>query len=140
MPDQTTDNRFLELSQILTGFGPETIGKAIKGFDYQQVLVTYTGAESTEALLKAYQKWKDTGASDHEVGYAILNLSDPSVALLARAMMKLWYLGMWIQPFDYGPYKTGGVPIIVDQVAYKQSLAGPVAQAKPIGVPAGHGG
>ena len=140
MSDQAADSRFLALSQILTGFGQQTIGNALKGFDYQQVLATYTGAESVEALLNAYQKRKDTGASDQEIGYAILNLSDSNIALLARAMMKLWYLGMWIQPFDYGPYKTGGVPIIVDPMAYQQSLAGPVAQAKAIGVPAGQGG
>jgi hypothetical protein len=134
MTNPPVDDRFAQLSQVLTGFGPKTIGDALKGeFDYVQVLRDRAGPEATEALLARFQQLKNTGKSDREIAYAVLTLSDPNVAGLARAMMKLWYLGLWFQPFDYKSYKTGGVPVIVDPLAYANSLAGRSAQAKPVG-------
>jgi hypothetical protein len=118
---------------VLTGFGQDTIGNALSNFDYLQVLVDRAGQEATEALLAMYKQLKDAGNSDREIAFAILNLSDPSIAQLARTLMKLWYLGQWVQPYDYGPYKSGGVPVIVDPNAYTNSLAGRAAQAKPVG-------
>ena len=133
MTDPTIDDRFVQLSQVLTGFGPQTIGNALSNFNYMQVLVDRAGPDATAALLAEFKQLKDTGQSDREIGFAILNLSDPNIALLARTLMKLWYLGQWIQPYDFGPYKSGGVPIVVDPGAYTNSLAGRSAQAKPVG-------
>jgi len=136
MTDPKVNDRFVQLSQILTGFGPKSIGRALDRFNFLQVLQERAGLEATEALLARYQQLKDAGKSDREIGYTMLHLSDPRTALLARTLMKLWYLGQWFQPYDYGPYKSykpGGVPVIVDPGAYAHSLAGWAAQAKPVG-------
>jgi len=133
MAAPTVDDRFVQLSQVLTGFGQQAIGNALRNFDYMHVLVGRAGKDATETLLAVFQQLKDAGKSDREIGYAILNLSDPNIALLSRTLMKLWYLGLWIQPYDFGPYKSGGVPVIVDPNAYTNSLAGRAAQAKQVG-------
>jgi hypothetical protein len=125
---------FLQLSAALTGVSQRILGYAEEAAGYRGILVKHIGAENVNALLTAYATYAAQGLPPAEIARRILNDQPAPLPAAARALMKLWYTGIWVQPFDYPPYTTKDAPVIDNMEAYAQSLAWQVAQAHPIGV------
>jgi hypothetical protein len=147
MAEDSVDANFSGLSQCLTGFGPMHITLALQTFDYQAAMSGYVGPEWVARLVDLYAELKADGVDDAVIADKILSdPPDPHIALLARSMIKLWYLGIWLQPLDCTiaghVYRaalppdnaTGTPPTVVATGAYANALVWKAMQAHPAGI------
>lgn len=145
MNDQDLD-LFIELSTLLTGFNRDVfapqidpVGLPAQFFDLVQAR---TGSTFNQ-LLEQYGQLaggtpvsKMTPQQQQQIGDQILGLAgssqDPNVSATACAINKLWYLGSWYQPFDFGGFSAGSQFVVSDQ-AYIKGLAWLAMQSHAMG-------
>lgn len=147
MAENAAADAFAGLSQCLTGFGPMHIALALDSFDYREALVERVGACRVDQMLQLYGDLRAAGADDAAIAAKILDdPPDPHIAALARALMKLWYLGIWVQPFDHDSgnrvykkaeppgYEQGDPPSVLGVSAYANGLAWKAMQTHPTAI------
>lgn len=145
MSDDTTMDQFVQLSALLTGFSADVIAPTIDPIDlkatYLPLVQERTGDAFTQLLARFEQLSGGTPVKDmspqqrQQVGEALLGDGTPSQAVLtAEAIIKLWYLGSWYQPFDSGTFTTDvTVGFVVSDQAYVKGLSWQVMQSHAMG-------
>ena len=139
-------DNFNALSALLTGFNQNLIAPQVDPIGLPSTFLKYATARSngevanllaTFAALQAITPALDSEA----IGAVILGLSaDPSTGelipenqtLVAQAIMKMWYLGSWYQPFAITGVKQGEQTVVSDQ-AYIKGLAWQAMQSHAMG-------
>ena len=147
---------FIALSSLLTGVGIKTLSQAqalirsAEGKDFLDILIKYVGPDmALGQIVRTYDVMKGQRKSDQEiVGHFLLDNPDSPLSMAVRALMKLWYLGIWVQPYEYTApdgtryeppdpktgYLGSGYPPTIDlAMGYSQSMAWRAAQAHAIG-------
>jgi hypothetical protein len=113
-------DNFTGLSVVLTGIDQERLAPSVDPI----------GLPAQYASLLAEQQ------TPQQIGTAILmqngQPATTQTALAARAIMKLWLLGVWYQPYAQGAFPLGEQTVVSDE-AYTQSWAWSIAQAHPMG-------
>lgn len=145
MSDQS--DSFQDLAQCLTGFGPEHMSVALEDFDFRAAMEGYVGKDWVSRLVGLYAELKAAGEGDDRIAGKILNdAPDPKLSALARAMIKLLYMGIWLQPYDHEEdgrlykaadppgYTAGYPPTVVSSTAYAAGLVWKAMQAHAPGV------
>jgi hypothetical protein len=128
---------FVDMSSVLTGFESEVLAPALDPQDpplkkqYFEVVQQYD-AQLLDQLLAQFQTLQGQGLPDQEIANDLVaatqgtNPAAPT-ATLARAIVKLWYLGSWYPP------NSPNTPVVVSANAYIGGLAWRTAQAKAMG-------
>lgn len=128
---------FVDMSSVLTGFESEVLAPTLDPQDpplknqYFQVAQQYN-AQLLAELLAQFQTLQGQGLPDQEIANELVAASQGTsptapTASLARAVIKLWYLGSWYPP-DNPSTQT-----VVSANAYIGGLAWRTAQAKAMG-------
>lgn len=141
--DQTTFN---QMSALLTGFSIALIAPALDPIGLPETFLTKAMDNSdgecanllaTFAALKAVTPALD----DATIGAVLMGLADdPSTGThipiaqtqVAQAILKMWYLGSWYQPFAVGNAAQGTETVVSDQ-AYIKGLAWQAMQSHAMG-------
>jgi hypothetical protein len=132
--DDRTD-RFLDLSECLTGFGRvRLIGTGLAGA-YLGVIAAILPDGVLDELLDAFGRTPAGSGREAAVGSAIL--ADPKLGPVARNVILLWYRGTWSAlPPDWRA-AFGASPLDTDHVvsaeAYQAGLQWAAAGAHPAG-------
>jgi hypothetical protein len=106
--DRTHLERFVQLSAALTGYDEVTLWGTGMADEYLKTLMLQAGSNGNVLL---------TYADDVERIFDESHLEP--LAVLGRAVIKLWYLGMWIK----GPAPSGVPVFVTSPEAYKEALA-----------------
>ena len=137
---------FNALSALLTGFNIGLIAPRVDPIGLPPLFLTtatdYSDGECAN-LLATFVALKaiDPALTDDDLGGIIMGLSpDPTTGVLiaanqtlvAQAIMKMWYLGSWYQPFEITGSKTGTQTVVSDQ-AYIKGLAWQSMQSHAMG-------
>ncbi|MFJ4192995.1 sorbitol dehydrogenase [Pseudomonas sp. NPDC089534] len=133
-------DNFAGLSSALTGIPQDLLAPEVDPIGLPTEFLAYIGPRITDAVLQALLSQYATLAADKvppdRIAQAVLmNGAQPATtqtAQAARAIMKLWLLGVWYQPYTVGGYKQNDQTVVSDQ-AYTQSWAWKIAQAHPMG-------
>lgn len=121
--------RFLGLSELLTGFGQlQLLGTGVSG-EYLRMVQAWLPHSVLDELLAAYQQLP--AGANREPAIAASILGDPKIGPVARNLILLWYCGVWNvlpQPWldaygTSGPGKT----LVVSVQAYQSGLQWNVA-------------
>jgi hypothetical protein len=139
---------FVQLSALLTGFSAGVLAPQIDSTDlksiYFPLIAERTGA-AFDALLAQLGELAGgktvaqmSTAEKQSIGEKLLGLAgnpqDPNVAATGRAIVKLWYLGSWYQPFDHAGFSTDVVVgFVVSDWAYIKGLAWQSMQSHAMG-------
>ncbi|KIH80528.1 sorbitol dehydrogenase [Pseudomonas batumici] len=131
---------FVGLSSALLGIAADRLAPPIDSTQLASKFLAYTRPKVTvqvfNALLSQYATMVADQLTPDQIAVAILmRLGQPAptqTAQAARAIMKLWLLGVWYQPYDVGVFKQGQQWVVSD-LAYQESWAWKVAQAHPMG-------
>ncbi len=151
-PPTTPISAFVQLSALLTGFNASVIAPQIDPVDLKATFFSLVGARTGpafDALLKLYLTLAAqvapgkavadmTPAQKTQIGNGLLGLGgatvDPQVAATAEAVMKLWYLGSWFQPFTFGAFAQDTTfGFVVSDQAYVKGLSWQAMQAHAMG-------
>lgn len=130
-------HRFADMSAILTGFQSSVIAPQLDPINLKQAYLdtadTQAGTALVDQLLALFVSLAGQPAqtiADTLLGTASTQSPQlPQTALLARSILKLWYLGSWYPPAN--PASTNGS--VVSANAYIGGLAWRAAQAHPMG-------
>jgi hypothetical protein len=132
--DATRQTNFANMSAVLTGFTTDVVNPL---FDPLQLVPTYlatadakAGAALVDALTQQFLSLTAGGATKQQIADTMLdtgNTAPGNQALLARAIVKMWYLGSWYSS------PTDNNPTVVSQNAYIGGLAWKAMQAHPMG-------
>ncbi|SFY29653.1 hypothetical protein SAMN03159390_04797 [Pseudomonas sp. NFACC49-2] len=133
-------DNFVGLSSALTGIPVERLAPQLDPVGLPLLFLDYVTPRITHAVLDPLLAQYATLAADKvppdEIARRVLMAGTAPAATqaaqAARAIMKLWFLGVWYQPYDAGNYKKGDSAVVSDQ-AYIYSWAWKVAQAHPMG-------
>ncbi|MBV4476593.1 sorbitol dehydrogenase [Pseudomonas botevensis] len=134
-------DNFAGLSSALTGIPQSFIAPQVDPVGLPTQFLAFVGPRITISVLQGLLTQYATLAADKvppdQIAQAILmNGTQPATtqaAQAARAIMKLWLLGVWYQPYDVDKVaKTGDQTVVSDQ-AYTNSWAWKIAQAHPMG-------
>lgn len=135
MNDQNLQD-FIGLSAALTGLAADLLAPDIDPVNLPPVFFKTAeqglGSTVLSNLLEQYATLKQQGSSPDQIAAAVLADKASQSAQGARAIMKLWLLGSWYQPFAQGGRPAGQVSVVSDQ-AYKEGWAWRIAQAHPMG-------
>ncbi len=117
-----------KLAEALTGFGPEHMTIAFENCDYAQILAEQAEADAIAKMLGLYDALVDKGLGTDAIATQMLDAdTHPDVSALARAFMKLLYLGYWFAP-DSSP---GTSPVLLGGVPYENGLVWKAMQTHP---------
>jgi len=152
MNEERTLEVFVELSEVLTGFGWNTLAgdpelTRVKQ-EYFATVRRHVPAELFEALLTAYQgivRGSERSRLEIEEEVTREIVADSRFGPVARNIVKMWYLGVW-----YNPPAQSRYGYVVSSEAYRSGLVWQVMQAHPVGdsrlpfgywtrLPEGHG-
>lgn len=129
-------DRFVDLCSALTGFdGASLIGTGNAEL-FWDLLVDRTGTGNVDALLDA---WTNAVAdeADRDRALRLCILGDLRFGPMARNLIRLWYVGTWLQmPQDWRAAHAPGLPdgdIIPAAQAYTEGLLWPAVGANPPG-------
>ncbi len=145
MSDAPALDAFVQLSALLTGFSADLLRPAPDPSELAPTYYAFMGERlgpTRDALVQTYASMAGgvavadmTPEQKTDIGTQILHAQDGQIGEAAQALMKLWYLGSWYQPFDYGDYKA--LPFdpgyVVNPLAYTQGLAWQVMQSHAMG-------
>lgn len=132
---------FIGLSSALIGIPTDRLAPAIDQVGLPLIFLEFITPRITPEVLNALltQFAAQAAEKSHPDLIAHKVLVDigvqpvlPKTVLAARAIMKLWLLGVWYQPYDAGSFKEKVQTVVSDQ-AYIQSWAWKIAQAHPMG-------
>ena len=131
---------FSGLSSVLTGINEELLAPSIDPIGLPTLFLTFitprVGPGVVNALLNQYATMLADKATPQQIGEAVLMQNGApaktQTALAARAIMKLWLLGVWYQPYTQGAFTLGDQTVVSDE-AYTQSWAWRIAQSHPMG-------
>ncbi len=105
--DRTQLERFVQLSAALTGYDEVTLWGTGMAQDYLHQLMIQAGSNGNVLLTYAHQP--DRIFDEPQLA---------ELAVLARAVIKLWYLGMWSTGMP------GADPVfVISPEAYREALA-----------------
>jgi hypothetical protein len=139
-------DNFNALSALLTGFNQQLIAPQVDPIGLPSTFLKYATAHSngecahllaTFAALQALTP----ALAPVDIGQVVMGLAkDPNTgalipenqALVAHAILKMWYLGSWYQPFDLNGVKEGEETVVSDQ-AYIKGLAWQAMQSHAMG-------
>jgi hypothetical protein len=131
-------DNFVGLSSALTGIPIARLAPQLDPIGLPPLFLDYvTPRVTTEVLnplLTQYATLAADNISPDKIAQQVLVTTQPTPnsVLAARSIMKLWFLGVWYQPYDAGNYKKGDSAVVSDQ-AYINSWAWKAAQAHPMG-------
>jgi len=109
----TTDPQrapFVGVSALLTGFNANVIAPGIDPVDLPSQFLSLARARTGKPFTTLLDQFQTLSAqtpplTPQQIGEQLLGLNgheqDPQVAAVAQAIMKLWYLGSWYQPYDF---------------------------------------
>jgi hypothetical protein len=124
---------FAAMSAVLTGFQGSVISPALDPVNLKTLYLQTADAKATPALvdqlLQQFTTLQGQGLPKQQIADTLLGTTanPPSdTALLARAIVKMWYLGMW---FPNG----STVGTVISSQAYIGGLTWQAAQAHPMG-------
>lgn len=135
--DPTRVQNFLDMSAVLTGFPASTLAP---GFDpnnlktlFLQTADSNAGQPLVNQLLNQFLLLQGQKLPAQQIADTLLavteNPLDSQTALLARSIIKLWYVGSW--------YRLGSTSAddgtVVSMLAYTGGLVWKAAQAHPMG-------
>jgi hypothetical protein len=128
---------FVNLSALLTGIAADKLAPGIDPKNMKQVYYVYASAQDAE-VFKTLMSIFDANATQPPATIAniIFNQSGTAIALFARSIMLMWYLGSWYPPEQLEKSGTGKPPpdsTVISSAAYTQGWAWNVAQAHPMG-------
>jgi len=131
----TRQENFAAMSAVLTGFTADVVSPF---FDPLQLVSTYlrtadtrAGANLVDTLIAQFLQLSGSGAAKQQIADTLLDTGNPTPgdqALLARAIVKMWYIGSW-----YGFPKDLPTPQVISQNAYIGGLMWKAMQAHPMG-------
>jgi hypothetical protein len=130
--------RFLGLSELLTGFGRvDLIGTGMAD-EYLGAIDSAVSASVVDEALAAYGRLPP--GPDREEATAATVLKDPKIGPIARNLIVLWYSGAWSQLPETWRAAYGASPLdasrVVSAAAYLAGLQWTVAGAHPPGAQA----
>ncbi|MGY4638632.1 sorbitol dehydrogenase [Pseudomonas sp. P7548] len=133
-------DNFTGLSVVLTGINQELLAPSVDPIGLPTTFLAFIGPRLGQnvlsALLAQYATLLADQSTPQQIGNAILmqngQPATTQTALAARAIMKLWLLGVWYQPYAQGTF-TAGEQTVVSSEAYTESWAWKMAQAHPMG-------
>lgn len=133
-------DNFVGLSSALTGIPIDRLAPQLDPVGLPQIFLDYVTPRITSAvldsLLTQYATLVAGNTLPDEIARQVLMEgtlpAKTPTALAARAIMKLWLLGVWYQPYDAADYKKNDSAVVSDQ-AYVYSWAWKIAQAHPMG-------
>jgi hypothetical protein len=132
-PNRVQD--FLDMSAVLTGFQASTLAPGLDPNNLKSLFLatadSHAGSALVDQLLQQFRALKGT-VTDQQLADSLLGVSEnpvPSTALLARSIVKLWYVGSWY-PLDSQSENDGQV---ISMLAYTGGLVWKTAQAHPMG-------
>lgn len=143
-----TMGQFVQLSALLTGFSADILAPEIDPIDlkrsYLPLIQQRTGDAFTQLLANFEQLSggvpvnRLTSGQKQDIGEKLLGLNgnpqSPKVVATARALMRLWYLGSWYQPFNFGAFTEDvTVGFVVSDQAYIKGLSWLVMQGHAMG-------
>jgi hypothetical protein len=125
---------FVAMSTVLTGFQSSVIAPSLDPIDLKQLYLDTADKEAGAALVDQLlaQFLSLQGQPAQTIANTLLGTADPNpaqTALLARSLLKLWYLGSWFPPTN----PASGQGNVVSANAYIGGLAWRAAQAHPMG-------
>jgi hypothetical protein len=126
---------FLDMSAVLTGFQTSTLAPGFDPNDLKSLFLATAderaGSALVDQLLQQYRALKGKVPAQ-QLADALLGISESPAqrtALLARSIVKLWYVGSWY-PLDSVSANDGQV---ISMLAYTGGLVWKTAQAHPMG-------
>jgi hypothetical protein len=128
---------FLQLSIVLTGFEEHVLRGTGMLQPYYDELLRVIGAREAGALLSAFEKiaHRKHGAFDRN-GFQKDFLKDSRFGPVARSVITMWYLGVWMQLPREWRDERGATAYDTDHTvsaaAYRESLVWPAAGAHPM--------
>ena len=133
-------DNFTGLSVVLTGINQELLAPSVDPIGLPTTFLNFIGPRLGQnvlgALLAQYASLLAEQQTPQQIGTAILmqngQPATTQTALAARAIMKLWLLGVWYQPYTQGEFPANE-QTVVSAEAYTQSWAWSIAQAHPMG-------
>lgn len=133
-------DNFTGLSVVLTGIDQERLAPSVDPIGLPTTFLGFIGPRLGQnvlnALLAQYAALLAEQQTPQQIGTAILmqngQPATTQTAQAARAIMKLWLLGVWYQPYAQGAFAEGEQTVVSDE-AYTQSWAWSIAQAHPMG-------
>jgi hypothetical protein len=128
-------DRFVGLSELLTGFGQVALLGTGVAEEYLSTLDAVLPDGVPDALLAAYDALP--GGAEREAAVASTILGDPKLGPVARNVILLWYCGAWTALPDAWRAAYGVSPLdsnrVVSAEAYLAGLQWAVAGAHPAG-------
>ena len=128
---------FADMSAVLTGFQAGVISPTLDVTNLKQLYLDTADANAGPAvvdlLLQQFQSL--AGQPKQVIADTLLatqSADPPQTALLARSVVKLWYLGSWYPAVPLTD-STSGNGTVVSANAYIGGLAWRAAQAHPMG-------
>lgn len=125
---------FAAMSAVLTGFQGSVISPTLDPVNLKTLYLQTADAKATpqlvDQLLQQFTMLQGQGLPKQKIADTLLDTATtpPSAtALLARTIVKMWYLGMWY------PQNTQEQPTVISAQAYTGGLAWQAAQAHPMG-------
>lgn len=124
---------FVDMSTALTGFqiasvlglDPQGIGQG-----YLDEADRQAGSAQVDALLAQFLALQgQPPQSVADILLAVVNATPPPSALLARSVVKMWYLGSWYAPASV----SSNAESVVSSDAYTTGFAWRAMQAHPMG-------
>jgi hypothetical protein len=137
MSQDTRLQNFVALSAVLTGFQSSVINPSLDPIDLKRLYLDTADKEAGAALVDELlaQFLSLQGQPAQTIANTLLgttNPNPPQTALLARSLLKLWYLGSWF-PLVPVTNPASGQSNVVSANAYIGGLAWRAAQAHPMG-------
>ena len=125
---------FAAMSAVLTGFQGSVISPTLDPVNLKTLYLQTADARATpqlvDQLLQQFTTLQGQGLPKQKIADTLLDTATtpPSAtALLARTIVKMWYLGMWY------PQNPQDQPTVISAQAYTGGLAWQAAQAHPMG-------
>lgn len=133
-------DNFTGLSVVLTGIKQALLAPSVDPIGLPTTFLNFVGPRVGQnvlsALLAQYATLVAEQQTPQQIGEAILmqngQPAPTQTAKAARAIMKLWLLGVWYQPYTQGAFPFNEQTVVSDE-AYTQSWAWSIAQAHPMG-------
>ncbi|MES2817568.1 MAG: sorbitol dehydrogenase [Pseudomonadota bacterium] len=137
MSTNQDQQNFNALSAALTGLAQDALAPSVDPIGLPELFFETAqqalGVALFSHLLEQYATLLAAKNTPEQIAAAVLGATgSDSNAPAARAIMKLWLLGVWFPP-PLADGSAGPAPHVVSDQAYKESWAWRIAQAHPMG-------
>ncbi|GAA4641589.1 hypothetical protein GCM10023115_00850 [Pontixanthobacter gangjinensis] len=129
---------FVALSSALTGIPAGKLRPVLDTHGTAQTYQDYAKAQAGDQFERLMQVYSAHSAEPPEVlASIIIEQSGDDIAIMAQAVMLMWYLGAWYPIDGLKAYKAGtskfAPSIVISSDTYTQGWAWKVGQAHPMG-------